>query len=117
MTTTLYGIANCDTIRKARRWLDEHGVDYRFHDYRKQGLDAQLLRSLEAELGWHTLLNRKGRSWRQLPESVREGVDRDSALELMLDNPALIKRPILAGRGPMLAGFDSESYRETLTEP
>jgi len=111
-TTRLYGIANCDTIRKARRWLDEHGIDYEFHDYRKQGLDSALLATLENELGWQAMLNRKGRSWRQLPESVREAVDRDSALRLMLDNPALIKRPILAGRGPLESGFSSERYEE-----
>lgn len=111
-TTTLYGIANCDTIRKARRWLEARGIDYEFHDYRKQGLDAKLLESLERELGWQAMLNRKGRSWRQLPESVREAVDRGSALALMLDNPALIKRPILAGRGPLLAGFDDRRYEE-----
>ncbi len=110
--TTLYGIANCDTIRKARRWLDEHGIDYEFHDYRKQGLDSTLLQSLESELGWQAMLNRNGRSWRQLPEAVREAVDRDSALGLMQDNPALIKRPILAGRGPLVAGFDSGRYQE-----
>ena len=109
-TTTLYGIANCDTIRKARRWLEEHGIDYEFHDYRKQGLDSKLLHTLEAELGWQAMLNRKGRSWRQLPETIRDSIDRDSALALMLDNPALIKRPILAGRGPLLAGFDSQRY-------
>ena len=110
--TTLYGIANCDTMRKARRWLDEHGIDYQFHDYRKQGLDSTLLTALESELGWQAMLNRKGRGWRQLPASVRDSVDRDAALGLMLDNPALIKRPILAGRGPLLAGFDSARYAE-----
>jgi len=107
---TLYGIANCDTIRKARRWLEDRGIAYQFHDYRKQGLDAQLLTTLESGLGWQTLLNRRGRSWRQLPESVRDGIDRDSALGLMRDNPALIRRPILAGHGQLHAGFDNDQY-------
>jgi len=108
----LYGIANCDTIRKARRWLEARGVDYEFHDYRKQGLDRDLLGSLEQELGWQAMLNRNGRSWRQLPAAVRDSVDRESALGLMLANPALIRRPILAGRGPLLAGFDDRHYQE-----
>ena len=107
---TLYGIANCDTIRKARRWLEDHRVDYEFHDFRKQGLDAALLQSLESELGWEAMLNRKGRSWRQLPESERERVDRDSALRLMLDNPAIIKRPILAAGDGLQLGFDAARY-------
>ncbi|MGD2171676.1 MAG: ArsC family reductase [Gammaproteobacteria bacterium] len=109
---TLYGIANCDTIRKARRWLEDHRVDYEFYDYRRQGLDAKLLQTLESRLGWEAMLNRKGRSWRQLPESVRERVDRDSALELMLDNPAMIKRPILAAADGLHLGFDAARYEE-----
>ena len=110
--STLYGIANCDTIRKARRWLEDRQVDYEFHDYRKQGLEPALLGSLESELGWEAMLNRKSRSWRQLPESVREAVDRDSALELMLDNPALIERPILAAGDGLHLGFDADRYEE-----
>jgi Spx/MgsR family transcriptional regulator len=108
----LYGIANCDTIRKARRWLEDRQVDYAFHDYRKQGLDETLLRDLESKLGWDAMLNRKGRSWRQLPESAREGVDRETALELMLDNPALIRRPILATGDRLQLGFEAARYEE-----
>lgn len=115
--TTLYGIANCDTIRKARRWLEARGIDHAFHDYRKQGLDASLLATLEAQLGWQAMLNRNGRSWRQLPEAVRDGIDRDSALGLMLDNPAIIKRPILAGKGRLITGFDPDRYEEILANP
>lgn len=109
---TLYGIANCDTIRKAKRWLEDHRVDYEFHDYRKQGLDTGLLQSLESSLGWEAMLNRKGRSWRQLSEPVRQRVDRDTALELMLDNPAMIKRPILAAGDGLHLGFDAAHYEE-----
>ena len=109
---TLYGIAGCDTVRKTRRWLDERRVDYDFHDYRKQGLDPALLRFLESELGWEAMLNRKGRSWRQLPEAVRESVGRESALDLMLDNPALIKRPILSAGNSLQLGFDARRYEE-----
>jgi Spx/MgsR family transcriptional regulator len=109
---TLYGIANCDTIGKARRWLEARRVDYEFHDYRKQGLDPALLQSLESELGWEAMLNRRGRSWRQLPDAVRENIGRESALRLMLDNPALIKRPILAAGNALHLGFDAGRYEE-----
>jgi Spx/MgsR family transcriptional regulator len=115
-TVTLYGIANCDTIRKTRRWLEERRLDYQFHDYRKQGLDASLLETLAAELGWEAMLNRRGRSWRQLPATVHESVDRQAALELMLDNPALIKRPILAAGDRLYLGFDSAQYQQIFAE-
>ena len=111
---TLYGIPNCDSIRKTRRWLEERGVDFDFHDYRKQGLELEQLQSLEARLGWQAMLNRKGRSWRQLDESTRQGVDREAALELMLDNPTLIKRPVLATGKGMAVGYDETRFRELL---
>ena len=111
--TTLYGISNCDTMRKARGWLDRQGIDYRFHDYRKDGLDAALLADLADELGWENLLNRRGTTWRRLPESVRDGIDERSALAAMLDNPALIKRPVLEHRGRRHVGF--ETWAELLS--
>ena len=111
---TLYGIPNCDSIRKTRRWLEARGVDFEFHDYRKQGLERGLLQSLEAELGWQTMLNRKGRSWRQLDESIRQGVDRAAALELMLANPTLINRPVLATGKGVAAGYDEARFEELL---
>ena len=110
--TTLYGIANCDTIRKARRWLEARDIDYRFHDYRKQGLDQTLLKSLESGLGWQALLNRRGTTWRGLDASVRESIERDGALALMLENPALIKRPILDHEGSLHLGFDDRQYEK-----
>lgn len=111
---TLYGISNCDTMRKTRRWLEARGVDFDFHDYRKQGLDVELLETLEAQLGWETLLNRKGRSWRQLDEGTRQNIDRDAALDLMLANPAMIKRPVLeSGRG-IVIGYDESKFEELL---
>ena len=109
---TLYGIANCDTIRKARAWLAQQGVDYAFHDYRKQGLDPNLLAGFEQQLGWESLLNRRGTSWRNLPAEIRKGIDRESALAAMLDNPALIRRPLTVYPGGIEAGFDAVRYSQ-----
>lgn len=107
---TLYGIKNCDTMKKAMRWLDEHGVEYRFHDYRKDGIDAKQLKSWEQELGWETLLNRRGQLWRKLPQTNRDRIDRASALQVMLDNPGIIKRPLLDTGSLRVIGFDPEHY-------
>jgi len=110
--TIIYGIANCDTMKKARCWLDEHDIDYEFHDYRKQGLDEEKLQSMEAKLSWEAMLNRRGTTWRKLPEDVRDNIDRASALRLMLENPAIIRRPILAREQRLYIGFDEKQYRE-----
>lgn len=109
----MYGIKNCDTIKKARRWLETHQIDYRFHDYRVDGLDDALLRSFIAESGWEALLNTRGTTWRKLDESVRAGIDNaDAAAALMLEMPAIIKRPLLCAPGqPMLLGFSDSSYQ------
>lgn len=111
---TLYGLKNCDTCRKARAWLDRQGVSYRFHDFRADGLDCATLDGLEAELGWETLLNRRGTTWRGLADSERADLDRDKALALMLVHPALIKRPILAAAGRTLVGFTPDQYARAL---
>ena len=109
---TLYGIPNCDTVKKARRWLDERGVAYVFHDYKKQGLDETRLRAWVDELGWETLLNRRGTTWRKLPESVREGLDREGAIRAMLENPSLIRRPVLDTGAVRQVGFSETQYQE-----
>lgn len=109
---TLYGIANCDNVRKARKWLAERGVDYRFHDFRKDGLDQQRLRAWIAELGWEALLNRRGASWRKLPEAVRDGMDEEAAVRVMLEQPAIIKRPLLDLGSERRLGFSPASYEE-----
>jgi arsenate reductase len=109
---TIYGIKNCDTMKKAMRWLDEHGVDYRFHDYRKEGLDAKLLEAWEKEIGWETLLNRRGMLWRKLPERSRENIDRQSALQIMEENPGIIKRPLLDLGDRRVVGFKPETYEQ-----
>jgi len=109
---TIYGIRNCDTMKKAMRWLDEHGVDYRFHDYRKDGLDAAALKVWEKELGWENLLNRRGQLWRKLPQAQRDTINRASALQLMQANPGIIKRPVLDLGKRRVVGFSPADYQE-----
>ena len=112
MAITLYGIRNCDTMRKARQWLDAHGVDYQFHDYRKDGLDEEQLRAWVDELGWEALLNKRGLTWRKLPPAVREAIDEESAIQIMRENPAIIKRPLLDLGDRRVVGFDEARYAE-----
>ena len=109
---TLYGIANCDTIKKARAWLESHNIAFRFHDYRKQGLDRKRLQSMVSELGWEAMLNRRGTTWRSLPSEVKDHIDIESAMRVMLENPAIIKRPILATDDRLHVGFSDGQYRE-----
>lgn len=111
---TMYGIKNCDTIKKARRWLEAHQIDYRFHDYRADGLDRAQLDTFIAELGWQALLNTRGTTWRKLDESLRNSIDNaDAAAALMLEMPAIIKRPLLCAPGRlMLLGFSEASYQQ-----
>ncbi|HHQ6624634.1 ArsC family reductase [Serratia fonticola] len=115
---TMFGIKNCDTIKKARRWLEEQDVAYQFHDYRADGLDEQLLRDFVARLGWEPLLNTRGTTWRKLDEAQRNACDNaDAAIALMLEQPAMIKRPLLDdGKGHALLGFSSEGYQQFITE-
>ena len=109
---TLYGIANCDTMKKARAWLDGHGIAYGFHDYKKAGIDETLVRAWVAELGWEALVNRRGTTWRRLPEPEREGIDAESAVRLMVANPSLIRRPVLDTGESRHVGFTEDLYRE-----
>ena len=111
---TVYGISNCDTIKKARKWLEQHQIEYRFHDYRKDGLTAEQLRLWVSVLGYSSLLNRRGTTWRQLPEETKENVDASSAVALMLKNPAMIKRPLLDKEGTFHLGFDPDTYTALL---
>lgn len=115
---TMYGIKNCDTIKKARRWLEAEQVEYRFHDYRVDGIDADLLRPAVAELGWEALLNTRGTTWRKLDEAQRAAVvDAETAIALMVEMPAMIKRPLLCAPGkPMLLGFNESSYGKFIHE-
>ena len=107
----MYGISNCDTIRKARRWLDEAGVSYRFHDVRRDGIEREQLVAWCAALGWEALLNRRGLTWRRLDESAKSGLDESRAIELMLAHPAMIKRPLLQFDGQLELGFSASRYQ------
>lgn len=108
----LYGIKNCDTVKKARKCLDEKGVAYQFHDFRADGLTSELLGHFDACLGWDTLLNRSSASWRQLASGQRANITRITALQLMLDIPTLIKRPVLDTGDQLIIGFKADSYKQ-----
>lgn len=111
MTIILYGIPNCDTVKKARTWLADNGHDFTFHDFKKQGLSRELVAGWLEQLDWETLVNRKGTTWRNLPDERKAQVnDKAGALELMLENPSVVKRPVLAGAGPVLVGFSPDMY-------
>ncbi len=111
---TLYGIKNCDTVKKARQWLETRGIEYRFHDFRTDDLELLLLERLEAQFGWENLLNKRGTTWRKLAESQRENLDRGKALALMLDQPSLLKRPVLETGAKTLVGFTPDYYANEL---
>ncbi len=108
----LYGIKNCDTVKKARNCLDEKGVAYQFHDFRADGLTLELLEQFDAGLGWNTLLNRASTSWRQLDGERQAGISRTTALQLMLDTPTLIKRPVLDTGEQLIIGFKADLYKQ-----
>ena len=110
MSITMYGIKNCDTIKKARAWLEARGVDYQFHDYKTAGIERERLEAWCRELGWETVCNRAGTTFRKLPDADKEGLDQRRAIGLMLTQPSIIKRPILAVDGRHYAGFTPESY-------
>lgn len=111
----LYGIPNCDTVRKARKWLDQHQIDYVFHDFRKDGIDPGTLKSWSTQVGWETLLNRRGTTWRQLTEMERENLDERKAIRLMTEHPAMIKRPVLIHNGKCVVGFQEAGYQALLS--
>lgn len=110
MALVMYGIPNCDSIRKAKRWLKEHHIECAFHDYKKAGIEREQLARWCDELGWEQLLNRRGTTWRKLPESVRDSINRDSAITLMCEQTSIIKRPLLDCGDRRLLGFDTEQY-------
>ena len=108
--TTLYGISNCDTIKKAKAWLNDHEIEFTFHDYRKDGLDEAHLKSWCNSLGWEQLLNKRGTTWRKLDEAQKAAINGDLAIELMIQQPAMIKRPLLITDESQLLGFKAEHY-------
>ena len=114
MTNTLFGIKNCDTMKKARAWLDSHGVDYVFHDYKAQGIDAAHLDRWTAKAGWQTVLNQSGTTFRALPDAQKRNLDERRAIALMLQQPSMIKRPVLELGERLLIGFKPASYESAL---
>ncbi|HEV2572079.1 MAG TPA: ArsC family reductase [Beijerinckiaceae bacterium] len=107
---TIYGIKNCDTMKKARTWLDDHGVTYQFHDYKASDIDKASLEKWSGVVGWETLLNRAGTTFRKLPEKDREGLTEKKAIALMLAQPSMIKRPVLDVDGKLTVGFKPDIY-------
>jgi arsenate reductase len=112
---TIYGIRNCDTMKKARAWLDRHGIAYTFHDYKVAGIDRRTLQRWCDVLGWETLLNRAGTTFRKLPEQQRQVASAPAAIALMLAQPSMIRRPVLECGGELLAGFKAEAYAQMFT--
>jgi arsenate reductase (glutaredoxin) len=110
MTITIYGIKNCDTMKKARGWLDSHGVAYDFHDYKAEGITQDKLKQWCDQLGWEILLNRAGTTFRKLPDGDKEDLNARKAIALMLAQPSMIKRPVLDLGGHLLVGFKPEIY-------
>lgn len=108
----LYGIKNCDSVKKARNWLDQHGVDYRFHDFRAEGIDPDTVALWLDALGWDTVVNRRSTTWKGLSPAQRESMDRDSALAAILAEPTLVKRPLLDAGDEYHCGFKAETYTQ-----
>ncbi|CAN5910354.1 ArsC family reductase [soil metagenome] len=110
MKVTIYGIKNCDTMKKARAWLDKQGVAYDFHDYKTAGIERAQLEKWSAKVGWESLLNRSGTTFRKLPEQDKEGLTEKNAMALMIAQPSMIKRPVLEAGNKLLVGFKLEQY-------
>lgn len=110
--TTIYGIKNCDTMKKARTWLDEHGVPHDFHDYKSKGIDASTLDGWIGKVGWEVLLNKAGTTFKKLEDAQKENLDAAKAKALMLEQPSMIKRPVLDVDGKLTVGFKPETYQQ-----
>ena len=108
----IYGIPNCDTIKKARKWLKDNDIDYEFHDYKKQGVPEKELKIWAKQVGWETLLNKRGTTWRKLDDDTKNSVDEKSAINIMLENPSIIKRPVLSSGKILLVGFSVDEYAQ-----
>jgi Spx/MgsR family transcriptional regulator len=113
MPVTIYGIKTCETMRKARTWLEAHRIDYAFHDLKAGGIAPDQLEAWSREVGWETLINRTGTTFRKLPAEVKAELDADKAIRLMLEQPSMIKRPVLDAGGRLVVGFKPEVYAAT----
>jgi arsenate reductase len=111
---TIYGIPNCDTMKKARKWLEANGVEYEFHDYKKLGVPENKLQNWVKQSGWETVLNQRGSTWRKLDDKTRNSINETSAIEIMLDHPSIIRRPILESGNKVLIGFRADEYQQLL---
>ncbi|MBX7532659.1 ArsC family reductase [Qipengyuania sp. 1XM1-15A] len=114
MTIQLYGIPNCDTVKKARKWLDANGIDYAFHDYKKEGADAAKLERWSDAAGWEVLLNKRGTTFRKLDDADKADIDRAKAIALMTEHPSMIKRPVAEHSGGVLVGFKEDEWQAAL---
>jgi len=115
MVMNMYGIPNCDTIKKARIWLSDNNIDYTFHDYKKEGVDRKQLTTWCKALGWETLLNKRGTTWRKVPDDQKASINETSAIDLMIENPSMIKRPVLTSDNLCLVGFSADEYAAKLS--
>lgn len=110
--TNIFGIKNCDTMKKAFKWLDENGVEYDFHDYKKEGVDEAVLRQALCAHGWENVINRRGTTWRKLPDDVKNSMDETAAISVAIDNPSIVKRPLLVHQDNVYLGFKAEDYKQ-----
>ena len=113
---TLYGIKNCDSVKKARKWLDTHGIEYQYHDFREDGLNREVVAAWLAELGWEALVNKRSTSWKALDEASRKSMNTESALVAIIDQPTLIKRPLLDTGHERHTGFSASSYQQIFNQ-
>jgi arsenate reductase len=112
---TLFGIANCDTVKKAQRWLEQHAINYQFHDFRRDGLDTAVIQKWLKQVDWTDLLNQRSRTWRELDADQKENLTKDMAVKLMIDQPTLIKRPVVITKDVFIIGFSPDQYQSQLT--
>ncbi|QIA76456.1 ArsC family reductase [Rodentibacter caecimuris] len=109
---TVYGIKNCDTVKKALKWLADHNIEYKLHDYRIDGLDTAFLQQAEAQFGWENLVNKRSTTWRNLDEEIKKNLSKTTALSVLAENPTLIKRPIIMQDNKALIGFNEKEYEK-----
>ena len=110
----IYGIPNCDTMKKARRWLQANGIEYDFHDYKKLGVPEKNLKNWVKQAGWETVLNKRGTTWRKLDDGFKDNIDEAAAIQVMLNNPSIIKRPVLESGKLLLIGFNEDQYKRLI---